>query len=55
MDATNRRPQLPALSYLDVDKVKREEEAYQSRNMCGSQPLPAVTAASPYPQGPPPP
>ncbi|RMY70508.1 hypothetical protein D0863_05726 [Hortaea werneckii] len=55
MDATNRRPQLPALSYLDVDKVKREEEAYQSRNMCGSQLLPAVTAASPYPQGPPPP
>jgi len=41
-----------------MDKVKREEEAYQSRNMGAPQPLPALAAASPtypYPSGPPPP
>ncbi|KAK4557050.1 glutamate--cysteine ligase [Recurvomyces mirabilis] len=58
MDATSRRPQLPALSYLDIGKVKREEEAYQSRHGGNAQTLPSVTAASPtyaYPSGPPPP
>ncbi|KAK4546774.1 hypothetical protein LTR36_001506 [Oleoguttula mirabilis] len=58
MDAANRRPQLPALSYLDIDKVKREEEAYRDRNIGTVQSSPAVTAASPtypYPTGPPPP
>lgn len=52
------RPQLPALSYLDVDKVKREEEAYQNRVTGALSSLPAVTATSPaypYPPGPPPP
>lgn len=51
-------PQLPALSYLDIDKVKREEEAYQHRNVSAAHSLPPVTAASPtyaYPSGPPPP
>ncbi|KAK3110448.1 glutamate--cysteine ligase, partial [Teratosphaeriaceae sp. CCFEE 6253] len=51
------RPQLPALSYLDVDKVKREGEAYHNR-YSAPQSLPSVTAASPtypYPPGPPPP
>ncbi|KAF2162259.1 hypothetical protein M409DRAFT_58371 [Zasmidium cellare ATCC 36951] len=59
MDATNRRPQLPALSYLDVDKVKREEEAaYQTRNTGTPQSLSTSAGASPtyhYPPGPPPP
>lgn len=58
MLTTAARPQLPALSYLDIDKVKREEEAYQSRNAGGLQSLPAVTTTSlpyPYPSGPPPP
>ena len=45
---TSTRPQLPALSYLDVDKVKREEDSYQTRNIGGAAP-------SPYPSGPPPP
>ncbi|KAH9821451.1 Glutamate-cysteine ligase [Teratosphaeria destructans] len=51
MDVENRRPQLPALSYLDVDKVNREEEAaYQKRNSGAANTLPPVTAASPtYP------
>ncbi|KAK4508369.1 hypothetical protein PRZ48_002107 [Zasmidium cellare] len=59
MDATNRRPQLPALSYLDVDKVKREDEAaYQTRNTGTPQSLSTSAGASPtyhYPPGPPPP
>ncbi|KAF2774146.1 hypothetical protein EJ03DRAFT_346782 [Teratosphaeria nubilosa] len=59
MDGESRRPQLPALSYLDVDKVKREEEAaYQRRNSGAANTLPPVTAASPtypYPSVPPPP
>ncbi|KAK5713432.1 glutamate--cysteine ligase [Elasticomyces elasticus] len=59
MDATNRRPQLPALHYLDVDKVKREEDAYHFRHSA-AQGLPSVIAASPtttypYPSHPPPP
>lgn len=52
------RPQLPSLTYLDVEKVKREEDAYQSRHTGATQTTPAVTAASPtypYPSGPPPP
>ena len=47
------RPQLPALSYLDLDNIKREEGAYTDRSMG-----PPTTAASPtyqYPTGPPPP
>ncbi|KAK5115341.1 hypothetical protein LTR62_001541 [Meristemomyces frigidus] len=57
MDTTSRRPQLPALTYLDIDKVKREEEAYKKR-IGAPQGPPPVTAASPtysYPSGPPPP
>ncbi|KAK1085791.1 glutamate--cysteine ligase [Friedmanniomyces endolithicus] len=57
MDDTNRRPQLPALHYLDIDKVKREEEAYHNR-YTAPQTLPPVTTATstyPYPAGPPPP
>ena len=52
------RPQLPALSYLDIDKVKREEEAYHNRLSSAPQTLSAVATASPtyhYPPGPPPP
>lgn len=53
------RPQLPALSYLEVDKVKREEEAYHQQRTTGTpQSLSASAGASPtyhYPQGPPPP
>ena len=53
------RPQLPALSYLEVDKVKREEDAYQNRNTGTPQSLSNTSAApSPtyqYPSGPPPP
>ncbi|KAK0267768.1 glutamate--cysteine ligase [Friedmanniomyces endolithicus] len=51
------RPQLPALHYLDIDKVKREEEAYHNRYPA-AQTLPPVTTATstyPYPTGPPPP
>ncbi|EME49500.1 hypothetical protein DOTSEDRAFT_68310 [Dothistroma septosporum NZE10] len=55
----DRRPQLPALSYLDVEKVKREEDAYQNRNTGTPQSLSNTSAApSPthqYPSGPPPP
>ena len=50
---TPSRPQLPALSYLEVGDVKREDTAYQDRNSG-----PPTTAASPtyqYPTGPPPP
>lgn len=51
-------PQLPALSYLDIDKVKREEDLYQSRlagatdtyNSAGD-----LGQSYPYPSGPPPP
>ncbi|USW47302.1 Putative Zinc finger, GATA-type, Zinc finger, NHR/GATA-type [Septoria linicola] len=53
-----RRPQLPALSYLEVDKVKREEESYHPRNTGTPQSLSASAGASPtyhYPPGPPPP
>lgn len=49
----NDRPQLPALSYLEVGDVKREDTGYQDRKMG-----PPITAASPtyqYPTGPPPP
>lgn len=53
------RPQLPALSYLEVDNVKREEETYHHQRTTGTpQSLSASTGASPtyhYPQGPPPP
>ncbi|CAK4032851.1 GATA zinc finger domain-containing 10 [Lecanosticta acicola] len=58
MDGAHRRPQLPALSYLDVDKVKREDEAYHARNAGTPQSLSTSAAASPtypYPSGPPPP
>ncbi|GAB7365647.1 hypothetical protein MBLNU230_g6711t1 [Neophaeotheca triangularis] len=60
MDVPNTRPQLPALSYLDHEKVKREEDAYQNRNTCAPQTMPIPSlAASPvqhgYPPGPPPP
>ncbi|SMR45209.1 unnamed protein product [Zymoseptoria tritici ST99CH_3D1] len=59
MDTTNRRPQLPALTYLDVDKVKREEEAYQNNRNTGlPHSLSTSAGASPtfhYPPGPPPP
>ncbi|KAK4634479.1 Biofilm regulator 1 [Fulvia fulva] len=55
----DRRPQLPALSYLDVDQVKREEDAYQNHNAGTPQSLSNTSAApSPtyqYPSGPPPP
>lgn len=50
---TFRRPQLPALSYLDVGDVKREDPTYQDRKLA-----PPTAAASPtyqYPTGPPPP
>lgn len=55
------RPQLPALSYLaDVDKVKREEEAYQNRHTGNGTPqtLSTSAGASPtyqFPSGPAPP
>lgn len=57
MDAS-RRPQLPALSYLEGDKVKREDDAYQQRSNGTPQSLSASAGASPtyhYPPGPPPP
>lgn len=46
-------PQLPALSYLDVGDVKREEPSYQERKLG----TPAATASPTYqyPTGPPPP
>lgn len=52
------RPQLPALSYLEGDKVKREDDAYQQRSNGTPQSLSASAGASPtyhYPPGPPPP
>jgi len=58
MDAANRRPQLPALAYLDVEKGQRDDDASQNRNSGPPQSLPSVTTASPtyaYPSGPPPP
>ncbi|KXL46382.1 MAG: hypothetical protein FE78DRAFT_538717 [Acidomyces sp. 'richmondensis'] len=58
MDAANRRPQLPALAYLDVEKGQRDDDAYQTRNSGPPHSLPSVTTASPtyaYPSGQPPP
>ena len=55
---SNHSPQLPALSYLDLDRAKRDEDAYQNRNTELSQSLPPGKAPSPpyhYPPGPPPP
>ena len=55
---TATRPQLPALSYLDIDKTKREEEAYQHRHSGASHAHHSAPIASPtysYPAHPPPP
>lgn len=49
------RPQLPALSYLDIDKQKREEAAYADRNTGAAQHAPTASPVSQYPSGPPPP
>lgn len=52
------RPQLPALSYLDVDKLKKEEDTYQDRNHSAPPKHgTAATASPPYhhSSGPPPP
>ncbi|KAK3715965.1 glutamate--cysteine ligase [Vermiconidia calcicola] len=58
MDAANRRPQLLALSYLDVGKTKREEDSYSFRHTDGLQNQNGVPPGAPsfqYPSGPPPP
>lgn len=52
------RPQLPALSYLDIEKSKPEEDAYHSRNIATPQTYSKASDTSPshqYPSGPPPP
>ena len=51
------RPQLPALTYLDVDKAKRDDEPPQSRSAGASQTQYGAPIASPtyYPPNPPPP
>jgi hypothetical protein len=56
---TRHRPQLPPVSFLDHDKLRRDEDGYQDRMTGVTQILlPSVPAASPahqYPSGPPPP
>ena len=55
---TMNRPHLPALSYLDVDQVKREEESHQTHSTLAT-PQHSAPVASPtyhhYPGGPAPP
>lgn len=55
---TEPRPQLPALSYLDIDQGKTEDDSYKGRSNGASQPYNRTSAASPLygePLGPPPP
>lgn len=53
------RPSLPPIKLLDIEKVKREEAEYQTRNTSAMPAMSSVVATSPssfqYPSGPPPP
>ena len=51
MPLTRRRPQLPALTYLEIDKAKSEDDPYHTRNGRAS----AASPTFPQPLGPPPP
>ncbi|KAK5170485.1 uncharacterized protein LTR77_005073 [Saxophila tyrrhenica] len=57
MDTTSRRPQLPALSYLEVGNIKKDEELYQSRNTAtpNHKSVPLASPTHQYPTAPPPP
>lgn len=53
------RPQLPPVGFLDHDRSRKEEDAYQDRNIGAPQalppPAPLQSPAHQYPPGPPPP